>query len=210
MSVLLKIASATERKDEAPNIEPAQQIAKENDKSSVQELIENLHNKKTAIQNDCIKVLYEIGDLKPALIADHYPVFIQLLRSKNNRLQWGGMTALCSICPEKPAVIFKQLPVLAEAVSKGSVITRDQYMALLLKLCTLPEYAEDAFQLYKEELISCPSNQLPMYAENALPIINEKNKIAFIKTLRGRLNDFEKETKKKRAEKLISKLSDKK
>ena len=46
-----------------------------------------------------------------------------------------------------------------------------------------------------------------MYAENALPIINDKNKAIFIKTLNSSLSDIEKETKRIRVEKVIKKLS---
>ena len=48
-----------------------------------------------------------------------------------------------------------------------------------------------------------------MYAENTLPVVNEKYKAVFIKTLTSRLNDFEKETKRKRVEKVLNKLRDK-
>jgi hypothetical protein len=46
-----------------------------------------------------------------------------------------------------------------------------------------------------------------MYAENALPIVNEKNKALFIRTLTARLDDFEKETKRKRVEKVLKKTT---
>ncbi len=46
-----------------------------------------------------------------------------------------------------------------------------------------------------------------MYAEKAIPVINDKNKTLFIKTLASRLNDIEKDTKRKRVEKVIKKFS---
>lgn len=58
-----------------------------------------------------------------------------------------------------------------------------------------------------EQLKKCPTNQLPMYAENAIAIVNDNNKALFIKTLSSRLSDIEKDTKRKRVEKLIKKLS---
>jgi hypothetical protein len=45
-----------------------------------------------------------------------------------------------------------------------------------------------------------------MYAENAVQIINDKNKNKFIKVLNTRLDDIEKDTKKKRVEKVIKKF----
>jgi hypothetical protein len=46
-----------------------------------------------------------------------------------------------------------------------------------------------------------------MYAENALPIINAKNKTIFINTVTSRLPDIEKDSKRTRVEKVIKKLS---
>jgi predicted AlkP superfamily phosphohydrolase/phosphomutase len=51
------------------------------------------------------------------------------------------------------------------------------------------------------------NNQLPMYAKRAVTIINENNKKLFVKTLTSRLNDIEKENKRKRIEKVIKKVS---
>ena len=97
MKVLSKIASALNRRDEEPNQELAKEIVETTNKEAVEELVENLTNKNKAIQNDCIKVLYEIGEHQPAMIADHMDSFLALLNSKNNRLQWGAMTALNGI-----------------------------------------------------------------------------------------------------------------
>jgi lipoate-protein ligase A len=58
-----------------------------------------------------------------------------------------------------------------------------------------------------ERLTKSPTNQLPMYAENTLPVIDETNKAAFIKTLQSRLADIEKDTKRIRVEKVIKKLT---
>jgi HEAT repeat protein len=84
------LASSLGRRDEGPNVELAQLIAKIDDMSAVKELVENLSNKKSDVQADCIKVLYEIGDKKPKLISGFAKQFLALLGSKNNRLVWGA------------------------------------------------------------------------------------------------------------------------
>ena len=71
------------------------------------------------------------------------------------------------------------------------------------------QYEEDVFTLLIEQLVNSLPNQLPMYADKAMPIINEKNKMLFIKTLSLRLDDIEKDTKRKRVEKVISKVKGK-
>lgn len=206
MSIIAQLATSLGRKDEVPNQELAAQIVKTNNKKAVQELIENLSSKNKDIQHDCIKTLYETGNLKPSLIAPYFNDFIGLLSNKNKRLQWGAMTALQYITPENPGAAFQALPAMAAAAESGSVITRDQFVAILTQLCAANQYAADAFTLLNEQLRHCPANQLPMYAENALPIINERNKTAFVQTLTARLNDFEKESKRKRVEKVLKKI----
>lgn len=206
MSVIHQLAFSLGRRDEVPNQELAKEIAGNSNKAAVKELVENLANKNKDIQSDCIKVIYEIGTLKPKLISEYYPELVKLLDSKNNRLQWGAMTALNTIVLEKPDVIFQNLSKLVDVAEKGTVITKDNLMAILIKLCSVPKYSDNAFTLFNEQLAKSLPNQLPMYAENAIPVINEKNKATFIKTLNSRLGDIEKDTKRARVEKVIKKV----
>jgi hypothetical protein len=206
MSIIENLASSLNRRDESPNLELAKNIASAKNKKAIRELVENLHNKNKNIQNDCIKVIYEVGVLKPELLTDHINELVMLLESKNNRLQWGVMTALNALTNECPKVVYSILSKIIAVADKGSVITNDQCVAILIKLCAIKEYASTAFPLLNERLLKSPTNQLPMYAENALPIINDKNKNAFIKTLSARLEEIEKETKRARVEKVLRKL----
>jgi hypothetical protein len=154
-------------------------------------------------------VLYEIGEQQPALIADYAKEFVGLLDSKNNRLQWGAMTALSTVTLENPKVVYAALFKILEAADKGSVITKDYTVNILINLCSLKPFSDKAFPLLLEQLLNSSTNQLPMYAEKALPIIHDKNKALFIKTLTSRLGDIEKDTKRIRVEKVIKKVSGK-
>jgi hypothetical protein len=205
--IIEKLASSLGRRDEVPNQELAALIAKKNDTKAVKELIENLGNPSKEIQSDCMKVLYEIGERKPALIAGYAAQFLAVLDSKNNRLQWGSMTALDTITLENPKAIYAALPKIMQVAEHGSVITRDHAVSILIKLCSVKQYRDPAFELLIHQLQRCPTNQLPMYAENAMPIITEKNKLLFIKTLTARLDEIEKESKRKRVERVIEKVS---
>lgn len=209
MSILPKLATSLDRKDELPNQALAKEIVKTKDKEAVQELIENLSSKQKGIPNDCIKVLYEIGEVNPALISVHSNEFITLLKSKNNRLQWGAMAALNHITSESPDVIFDSLSQIIDAMDRGSVITKDNGVNILIKLCALKQYHENCFPLLIEQLLGSATNQLPMYAERAIPIINDENKSLFIKTLEARIDDIEKDSKRKRVEKVIKKFTSK-
>lgn len=209
MSVLEKLASVLGRKDEAPNQELAADIAAQKDQRAVKELVEQLSHKSKDIQSDCIKVLYEVGALQPSLIAGYAGDFIALLTHKNNRLQWGAMTALDAIAGVKPKTVYAALPQIIDAADKGSVITKDHAVGILIKLYSTPSYAKDLFPLLADQLLSSPVNQLPMYAEQVLPVIRAEDKAAFINTLTGRLHEIEKESKRKRVERVIKKAGSK-
>src|SRR5665647_1170698 len=187
MTVLDRLATSLNRNDEIPNQELAMQIVQENDKKAIKELISNLNNLNKNIQSDCIKVLYEIGERKPSLIAEYANEFIALLNKNNNRLIWGAMTALDALTIENPTNVYPGLTKIIEAANKGSVITKDHAINILIKLCSVKQYSEEAFALLIEQLKSSPTNQLPMYSENATKIINNKsNADAFIKVLSSR------------------------
>jgi hypothetical protein len=207
VTVIDKLASSLKRRDEAPNVKLAQSIVQKDDKGAIVDLVGNLANKDREIQSDCIKVLYEIGERKPTLIAQFAEVFASLLDSKNNRLVWGAMTALDCIAPEKPEAVHRMLPKIIDVANKGSVISRDHAVSILTKLASRKEYADDAVSLLVEQLRHSPSNQLPMYAEKAILIIREKDRDLFLRTLRSRLGDVQKESKRRRVEKVIAKLS---
>jgi hypothetical protein len=205
MSIIPKLATSLNRRDEAPNQELAAEIVSAEDRAAVDELITNLDNKNKGIRYDCIKVLYEIGYRRPYLIADHLRKFISLLESKDNRLQWGAMTALGCVVKERPVEVSAVLGKIVDAADRGSVITRDHCVNILISLSGNEKYAGKTFPLLLEQMMSCPANQLAMYAEKALPVIRPGNKGRFIHVLSGRLDGIEKESQRKRIGKVIAK-----
>jgi hypothetical protein len=206
MGVIDKLATSLSRRDETPNLELAQSIVDHADKVAVRELVDNLTNGNKSVQSDCIKVLYEIGERKPALISNHVKEFLALLESKNNRLVWGAMTALDSITLEDPETIYSGLRAIVGATNSGSVIARDHAVSILTKMVAIRKYEKTTFKLLIIQLKTCPTNQLPMYAENAMRIVNNENKKMFVNTLYSRMRNIEKLSKRRRVEAVIKKL----
>ena len=198
MTVLDKLATALNRRDEVPNQELAERIAKAGDKNATRELVDNLAHNDKNIQSDCIKVLYEIGERRPQLVAPYYKEFGRLLESKNNRLVWGAMTALDSIAVNEPKGVYGMLSRVLTVADAGSVITKDHAVGILVKLGSLKQYADNCVPLLMEQLIKSPNNQFPMYAEKSLAVINAKNKKRFEEILMKRVKGLEKESQKKR------------
>jgi hypothetical protein len=206
MTRLDKLATALNRRDEIPNRELAKDIVRTKDRPAVRELVENLGHKDKNIQSDCVKVLYEIGEREPALIAPYYREFGKLLDSKNNRLVWGAMTALDSITTQEPKGVYGLLTKVLDVAESGSVITRDHAVGILVQLGTLKQYADKCIPLLVEQLQTCPNNQFPMYAEMSLALVNDKNKATLQRVMTRRLEGLEKESQKKRVAKVLKQL----
>jgi hypothetical protein len=191
MSVLNRLATSLGRRDEVPNQELARDLAAKKDKAGIREIAQNLWNKDKNMQADCIKVLYEVGTLEPKLIADYTEDFVRLLRSKNNRLVWGGMTALAEIAKVNPDEVFQNLEVIQKAKETGSVITVDNAISTLAYTAAENEkYNKAIFPYLLKHLSGCRPKEVPQHAEKTLPAVNSSNKADFIKVLEKRIEDL--------------------
>ncbi|HEX9388182.1 MAG TPA: hypothetical protein VF918_17785 [Anaerolineales bacterium] len=190
MSVLNQLASSLGRRDETPNEELARDLAAKKDRKGIHELAENLWNKDKNIRADCIKVLYEIGSIEPKLITDYTQEFVKLLRSKNNRLVWGGMTALAEVAKANSDAVFKYLDEIKKAKETGSVITVDNAISTLAYTAATDKYNKAIFPYLLKHLSSCRPKEVPQHAEKTLPAVNSSNKADFIKVLEKRMEDL--------------------
>lgn len=206
MSVLNKLASALGRRDEVPNQILAKTVAETDDYAAVQELIAHLSDANKDIQSDCIKVLYEIGALKPDLVANGVDEFLKLLRSRNNRLVWGGMTALGAIAERKAADIWQQIDMVMEVTEKGSAITQDWGIRVLATVSAQDRaYQERIFPFLIRFLERCPPKDLPRHAESTLVAVDGRNKAALQAVLDGRTGGL-KPAQRKRVEQVLRKI----
>jgi hypothetical protein len=190
MSVLNRLASSLGRGDEAPNQELARDLAARKDRAGIREIAENLWNKDKNIQADCIKVLYEVGSIEPGLIAAYVEDFVKLLRSKNNRLVWGGMTALAEVAKTDPDAVFTHLDAIKKAKETGSVITVDNAISALAHTAAKENHNKVIFPYLLKHLSGCRPKDVPQHAERTLPAVHSANKADFTKVLEKRFEDL--------------------
>lgn len=190
MSVINRIAHLQHRRDEVPNQELARDLATQQDNKGIREIAENLWNKDKHIQADCIKVLYEIGYKDPALIADYAEDFLKLLRSRNNRLVWGGMIALSTVAELRADLIHAHLKEILKAMSAGSVITVDNAVKALALAASRDAYQDSIFPHLLEHLRTCRPKDVAQHSEKSLPAVNAGNRDEFIAVLEKRLEDL--------------------
>lgn len=187
MSVLDKIAFFQNRRDEVPNQELARELAETENRAGIAEIAKNLYHKNKSVQSDCLKVLYEIGYLKPDLIADYVAEFLALLKSKTNRMVWGATIALATIADKKPDNIYQQLSTLTDTIDHGTLITVVWGIKTLAKVAAANQtYNQQITPYLMEQLKKCIPRDVAMHAEHMLPAINQTNKTQFLNILETR------------------------
>jgi len=187
MSVLTKLASARNRKDEEPNKDLGKELVENRDIAGIQEVAENLWNEDRRVQTDCLSVLEQVGLLEPELIEDYVSDFIQLIFSKHNRLVWSAMINLALIADRKPQVIFERYEDLVKVIESGSVITKDNGIKALAKVAsTNSDYQQVIYPFLMEQLKSCRSKSVPQYAQSIRIAINSENQEQYLKVLNER------------------------
>jgi hypothetical protein len=203
--MLEKLTYSLGRSDEEPNVALARELAKTKNKEGIREIIGGLNNPKEQIANDCIKVLYEIAEISPELVSKYVGNFIQSLRSKNNRLVWGSMTALSKIVSLNPEEVFKNLAVVLKAYENGSVITVDNSISVLAELAKADKkYEKKVFPIIIGHLDKCRPKEVGQHAERAFICINKNNSQKFKETLLKRRKSLT-DAQKKRVDKLLCK-----
>ncbi len=203
MSALDKLACALGRRDEVPNRELARLLIETDDRNGVREVAEGLWHKDHAIQADCIKVLYEVGYLKPELVVSYAEDFLRLLKRRENRLVWGGMIALSTIGTLAADELYPRWEEICKAMDSGSVITRDGGVLTLAGIAsTSQERGAAIFPYLLEHLRTCRPKDVPQHCEKILQAVNAGNKADFVAALGQRLVDLQ-GTQVKRVQKVI-------
>jgi hypothetical protein len=191
MTALEKIAFYQGRRDEVPNQELARQLVESSDHAGLQEIAGHLSDSNPNVQSDCLKVLYEVGYLKPALIADYCGDFLKLIRSKNNRLVWGAMIALATIAPLCADELYPHVAELEHAMDVGSVITRDNGVKILAAIAAAsPGYNQTIFPFLLHHLQTCRPKDVPQHSEAILQAVDAVNWEAFVGVLEKRMEDL--------------------
>ena len=193
MSALDQIAHFQGRRDEVPNQELARRLADTRDTDGVREIAENLWHRDRRVQADCIKVLYEVGYLAPELVAPYAGEFLKLLRSRNNRLVWGGMIALSTVAELAADTLYPQRSEILKAMERGSVITVDGGVQALAGLAaTSPERRRELLPALFEHLRTCRPKDVAQHSEKIAPAVDAEHADTFIQVLAARMEDLSK------------------
>lgn len=204
MSVLGRLASALGRNDERPNIELAEALAASADAAAAAELVAALAGP-IAVASDAIKVLYELGERRPELVAPYAEEFIALLASKNNRMVWGALAAIATVAALRADAVLAALDAILAAADASTVIAKDKANAMLVNLAKAG-HAAQVLPILLSRLGDAAPNQFPTYAEQIAAVVDAGHKPKLIEILEARLPGVEGRAKRARVEKLLTKL----
>ena len=162
------IAFYRNRNDEEPNIELAETLAKTKNGNGIKEIVIGLDNEEKQVNNDCIKVLYEIGYRSPELINPYIDVFLEKLHSRNNRVVWGSCIALSLLAEKNSDKLYRNLDLLKRVFNNGSVITTDYCVTIFAGIIKGNDrYSKEIFPLILSHLEACRPKEVAQHAERA-------------------------------------------
>jgi len=131
---------------------------------------------------------YEVGYLKPELIADTAAEFLRLLRDRNNRMVWGAMLALATIAPLRASELYQQRQRIQDALAEGSIITVDNGIKVLAAVAAADDaYRAELLPYLFHHLQTCRPKDVPQHAEVIVPAVDAAHADAFIAVLERRL-----------------------
>ena len=207
MNIANQLSSAQDRRDQDLNFGLAEQIATRRNGYDVKELLALAHTGTRTQKHDAIKVLYEIGRRGPDLIAPHLDAFIDLIAVRDNRMIWGAMTAIAMITHEQPKTVYAHLDQICRAAERGSVIAKDQAVTILVSLMADGDLQDEIAPVLLDHIRLAAINQLPMYADMAMPVLKEKYADDLKTVLMTRLAESMPDSKRRRLEKVVKALS---
>jgi hypothetical protein len=191
MSVLNRIAAAQGRRDEAPNRELARDLAEREDRAGIRELVANLHHTDQDVRSDCVKTLYEVGYLRPDLIAGYAGEFLRLLRDRHNRMVWGAMLALSPIAALRADELYLHRQRIQDAMAEGSVITVDNGVKVLATVAAADDtYRAELLPYLFHHLQTCRPKDVPQHSEAILQAVDAAHADAFVAVLDRRLGSM--------------------
>lgn len=192
MSTLEKIAYYQDRRDEVPNQTLARELARTKDLKGIEEIAGNLKNHNKNIRSDCLKVLYEIGYLEPALIAGFVDEFLELLKARDNRMVWGAMIGLALVASQSSKEIWMSIDDVMHATESGTIITKLWGMRTLAQVAAAdPAYKQKIFPFLVNQLQTCIPRDVPTHAESIVCAVDHENKaelLAVMESRRGELS----------------------
>ena len=205
-SIVQRLASSLNRRDEQPNIELAVELAQSGDPQPLDELFNITNCASKPLRHDALKTLYETALRNPQMLLAYKQQFVDLLSSSDNRMIWGTIQALDVLTRLAPDFIVSKLDLILDAADRSSVVAKDKTMSILSKLNDFQKFSEQITPIFLMRLKHSAPNQFPMYAELAAATMPETAVSQLIQIIKERQKSIASPAKQKRLNKILQKL----
>jgi len=196
------LAGARGRRDERPNVELGQALARAEDAAGVAALVELLDDPSTS--SDAVKALYECGYLAPELLVPHADALFGLLGHRKNRLVWGGMIGVWCVAKAAPDAVWARRDEVWAAFDAGTAITRDAAIHALATVAgSSPGRARELTARLLDALESCRPKNLCSWAERILPGLTPGGRSRCVTLLASRADEVTTRTSRRRLDRLL-------
>ncbi|MCA6074121.1 hypothetical protein [Fulvivirga sedimenti] len=205
---LLNLLSTAQGKaDQGPNRNLAEKLISNQDQQGLAYLISCLDREAgIRIKTDILLCLSHLSALAPEMLVPHVNKVFPFLESKHNRAVWATMITLSNMTSLISDQLYAHLPLIVDRIEHGTVVTKDHGMVILIGLYQIPVYREDAFELFCEQLINAPDNQLGQYGEKIFEVLRAEDTPKVVGILQQRLPELVKDSHIHRIQKLIRRI----
>ncbi len=205
-SILPRLASSLDRRDEHPNIELAIVLAQSGDQQAIDELFTIAISATKPFRHDALKTLYETALRNPQMLLPHLDQLIDLMQTKDNRMIWGAIQALDALTNLAPHYVASKLDIILDAADRSSVVAKDKTMSILSKLNGKHQYAKLVTPILLMRLTHAAPNQFPMYAEFAAATMPDTAISELVQIIKQRQKSVASPAKQKRLNKILQDL----
>ena len=207
MRVKQELSYSQGLKDQSANHIAADRIVKEEDVSSINDLVELVKGSyPRRLRMDATLTLAYVAEANPKLVDPHFKSLIGNLKDKVDRVAWGSMIALAHIVNLAPQKFYDELPSILEAMENLSVVGRDHGFKILVEVYKDDRFKDDVFPLLCEQLSMAPANQLGQYTERLISEISVDHMVALRDLLESKREDLDNPHHIKRLDKNLMKL----
>ncbi len=195
-ALFARLSCGLGRRDEVPNRELGQDVARRQDAGAVATLVELLDD--PAASSPAIKALYECGYIAPALLVPHAGVFFNLLTHRKNRLVWGAMIALWCVAKADAAAAWPRRAEIMQAFDAGSVITQDAAVKALSVVALSSSGKKRVLSPWLVDALAAGrARDLPGWLPDVLPALTQKDRDRAEELVNERLDQLKPSAQKK-------------
>jgi len=185
-------ASQNQRPSASPAASLASEIASGNSPIPVEQYVANLSDAREAVALQAARVVDELANQKPELLAPHIETLVTSLGSERTRIAHTAAHCLPILARVAPAKVAKHLKTMQAAFPSANELAKDGLVRTFVALCVASvTYQKRLIENFELALRTADAKQLPGWVEHILPALKGEPYAQARSVVEQRLNDPE-------------------